>query len=81
MLCSFATFLAQEGLKLQSIECYLSALRHAQIANGFPDSRIGLDHPWLECVLRCIKTRVASLSLLLLSHLTSYHPGDPQANP
>lgn len=37
LLCSFATFLAQNGLKFQSIKCYLSALRHAQIANGFPD--------------------------------------------
>ena len=60
LLCSFASFLAEEGLKLQTIKCYLSALRHAQIANGFPDPRIGVDHPRLECILRGIKRSQAS---------------------
>ena len=64
LLCSFATFLAQEGLRLQTIKCYLSALRHAQIANGFPDPRIGLDHPRLECILRGIKRSQATSSLV-----------------
>ncbi len=59
--CS-ATFLAQKGLRLQTIKCYLSALRHAQIANGFPDPRIGLDHPRLECILRGIKRSQATSS-------------------
>lgn len=58
----FATFLVQEGLKLQTIKCYLSTLRHAQIANGFPDPRIGQDHPRLECILRGIKRSQASSS-------------------
>ena len=60
LLCSFITFLDQEGLKHQSIKCYLSALRHAQIANGFPDPRIGLDHPQLDYILRGIKRSQAS---------------------
>ena len=60
LLCSFASFLAQDGLKVQSIKCYLSALRYAQIANGFPDPRIGSDHPRLECILRGIKRSQAS---------------------
>ncbi len=62
LLCSFATFLAQEGLRLQTIKCYLSALCHAQISNGFPDPRIGLDHPKLECILRGIKRSQATSS-------------------
>ena len=62
LLCSFVTFLDQEGLKHQSIKCYLSALRHAQIANGFPDPRIGLDHPRLEGILRGIKRSQAPSS-------------------
>ena len=38
ILCSFATYLAKEGLKYQSIKCYMyiSALRHAQITNWLP---------------------------------------------
>ena len=55
-------YLAQEGLELQSIKCYLSALRHAQIANGFPDPQIGLDHSRLECILRGTKRSQASAS-------------------
>ena len=61
LLCSFATFLAQEGLRYQSIKCYLSALRHAQIASGFPDPRIGSNHPRLEAILRGIKRSQAPL--------------------
>ena len=34
-LCLFAAFLANEGLRAQSISVYLSAVRHLQIAAGF----------------------------------------------
>ena len=55
MLCSFVSFLAQQGLKFQSIKCYLSGVRYLQIAQGFPDPHIGHDYPRLEGVLRGIK--------------------------
>lgn len=54
-LCSFATFLAEQGLKAQSIKCYLSGVRFLQIAEGFPDPHIGQDQPRLESIIRGIK--------------------------
>ena len=47
-LCSFATFLAKGTLKYLTIKCYLSALRHAQIAHGFIDPGIVANFPRLE---------------------------------
>ena len=63
ILCSFATFLAEEGLKLQTIKCYLSGLRFAQLANGFPDPQIGLNCPRLECIIRGIKRSQAEANV------------------
>lgn len=53
-LCKFCAFLANQGLSLQTIKCYLSAVRHQQIAMGFLDPHIsGMAR--LEQVLRGIK--------------------------
>ena len=38
-LCYFAAFLAEKGLAPQTIQCYLLALRNAQLSMGLPDPR------------------------------------------
>ena len=53
-LCLFAAFLANEGLRAQSISVYLSALRHLQIAAGLQAPPLS-SWPWLPYVLRGIK--------------------------
>ena len=42
-------------MKYRSIKCYLSALRHAQIANGFLDPQFVQSYPRLEYLLRGIR--------------------------
>ncbi len=47
--------MAQEGLKHRTIKCYLSALRHLQIASRLPDPFHAASFPFLEYVLKGIK--------------------------
>lgn len=55
-LCSFAAFLAGEGLKHRSVKTYLSAVRHLQISMGLGDPfGAGASFPRLEYVLRGVK--------------------------
>lgn len=54
-LCSFATFLAEQGLKSQSIRGYLFGVHSLQIENGYPDPQIGTNQPHLESMMRGIK--------------------------
>ena len=51
--CLFAAFLAHQGLKSQTISCYLSALRHLQVSNGL-DAPKRADWPRLQYVLKGI---------------------------
>lgn len=53
-LCSFAAYLAHDGLSYQTIKCYLSAIKHLQIESGMNDPRIN-EMAKLEHVLRGIK--------------------------
>ena len=53
-LCSFVTYLADSNLTHQTIKCYLSAVRHLQIAMNKGDPHIS-SMPKLEHVLRGIK--------------------------
>lgn len=52
-VCLFAVFLAQQGLRPQTISSYLSALRHLQIAAGL-DATSRSDWPRLQYVLKGI---------------------------
>ena len=54
ILCTYATYVADQGLRHQTIKCYLSAIRHQQISLGFPDPNIST-MPRLEQLLRGIK--------------------------
>ncbi len=60
-LCYFVSHLHEEGLKHQTIKCYLSGLRHAQIAAGLQDlfSPQAPSRPRLEYVLKGIKRQQA----------------------
>ncbi len=49
LLCSFAAYLADQGLAPQTIRSYLSAVRNTQLALGFPDPR---DHSSLPILKR-----------------------------
>ena len=51
----FATFLAGEGLKEQTIKTYIAALRYLQITMGLPDPRDASSLPRLQLVLMGIK--------------------------
>ena len=57
-LCRYASFLASENLVHSTIKGYLSAIRHLQIATGWPDPGIS-SMPKLEGVLRGIKATQA----------------------
>ena len=54
------TFLASQALKHQTIKCYLSAVRHAQIEAGLHDPFYNTDLSRLEYVLKGIKREQAS---------------------
>ena len=54
-LCYFVSTLAEEGLQHQTLKCYMSALRYAQIARGFADPFAGVSLPCLEFVLKGVK--------------------------
>ena len=53
-LSSFVTYLADQGLKHQTIKCYLSAIRCTQIAEGFAEPNI-FSFPRLVAILRGVK--------------------------
>ena len=57
-LCEYVAYLAQGGMKHQSIKCYLSAARHLQIMSGQGDL-LREKMPLLEYVLRGIKSEQA----------------------
>lgn len=55
LLTYYAAFLAEDGLKEQSIKTYIAALRHLQITMGLPDPRDTSSLPRLRLVLTGIK--------------------------
>ena len=57
-LCQYVSFLAEAGLSHVSIKCYLSAIRHLQIAHSLPDPHIS-SMPKLEGVIKGIKSQQA----------------------
>ncbi len=50
LLCSFAAYLADEGLAPQTIKTYLSSVRNTQLSLGFPDPREQSSLPILKRV-------------------------------
>ncbi len=64
VLSLFVSTLANQGLKHQTIKCYLSAIRHLQVSQGFPEPYQGISMPRLEYVLRGLKKNTR----LLLRH-------------
>ena len=50
LLCSFAAYLADQGLSPQTIKGYLAAVRNTQISLGFPDPRVQSSLPILKQV-------------------------------
>ena len=68
LLTYYAAFLAEEGLKEQSIKTYIAALHHVQIAMGLPDPRDTSSLPRLRLVLTGIKR-------------TQAEAGSPSRNP
>ena len=53
-LCNYATYLADQGLRHQTITCYLSAISHQQISLSLLDPNWS-SMPCLEQLLRGIK--------------------------
>ena len=53
-LSSFMSFLADQGLKHQTLKCYLSAIRSAQIAHGYTEPNFS-SFPHLVAILNGIK--------------------------
>ncbi len=58
-LCSFVSYLANEGLKHRTLKVYLSAVRHLHIERGLQDPFQGKPSPRLQYVLRGIKKHEA----------------------
>jgi len=54
-LCMYVAYLANQGLKHQTLKCYLAALRHMQIEAGLGNPFIAGSFPRLEYVLKGIK--------------------------
>ena len=57
-LCQYVSFLANQGLAHRTIKAYLSAVRHLQIANKYPDPIMN-SMPRLEQVMRGVKSQYA----------------------
>ena len=77
LLCSYASFLADEGLAPQTIKSYLSALRNMQLSLGFPDPREQSALPVLKRVqagisrCRLLKGTPSRVRLPLTAHILS----------
>ena len=54
-ICQYVSKLSEEGVSHASIKCYLSAVRHLQIAQGFADPHMS-DMPKLEQVVKRVKS-------------------------
>ena len=70
VLCPYVAFLSGQSLKYQTIKCYLSALRHSQIAQGFPNPFTPGAFPQLEYVLKGVQRSphtLPSLKRLLIT--------------
>ena len=61
LLCRYVSYLADQGLSPKSTKCYLSAVRHLQIANHMHDPKIN-EMSRLEQVTRGIKRKYAQKS-------------------
>lgn len=60
LLCSFAAFLADQGLAPQTVKSYLSAVRNSQISLGLPDPRDQSSLP----ILKRVQAGIARLRML-----------------
>lgn len=75
LLCSFATYLADQGLAPQTGKSYLSALRNMQISLGLPDPRDASSLPILKRVqagisrTRLLKRTPPKVRLPITAHL------------
>ena len=58
-LCSYVSFLVNQGLKHRTIKSFLSAIRHLQISEGLGDPFHGITMPKLEYVLKGVKNHQA----------------------
>ena len=55
VLCSFAAYLADQGLSLQTVKSYLAGVRNMQLSLGLPDPRDQSSLPILKHVQAGIK--------------------------
>ena len=62
-LLSYVAFLPQEGLKHQTIKCYLSVIQHFQIAASMPDIFLNANFPYLGYILLRIKKTISTVRL------------------
>ena len=75
LLCTFAAFLADQGLAPQTIKSYLAAVRNMQITLGFPDPREKSSLPLLKRVqagisrLRMLKGSPPRIRLPITVHI------------
>ena len=75
LLCTFAAFLADQGLAPQTIKSYLAAVRNMQISLGFPDPREQSSLPLLKGVqagisrLRMLKGSPPRICLPITAHI------------
>ena len=89
LLCSYAAFLADQGLASQTIKSYLSALRNLQLTLGLPDPREKSSMPILKRVqagirrIRYQKGPPSRIRLPITAHLLKRikHALDTSLNP
>ena len=67
-LCSFVAYLAKSGISYQTIECYLSAVKHMQVERGMGELQF-TSMPVLEHVLRGVKKEHAKKAKPTLTRL------------
>ncbi|XP_064402396.1 uncharacterized protein LOC135348148 [Halichondria panicea] len=60
LLCSFASYLADEGLAPQTVKTYLASVRNTQLSLGLPDPREGSSLP----ILKWAQAGISRLRLL-----------------
>ena len=74
-LSAFVAFGVNQGLKHQTVKCYLSAVRHLQISSGGGDPRVE-SMPVLQLVLRGGKKGAVRQSP---THAATHYPVYPRA--
>ena len=76
-LCQYVSFLAEAGVSHVSIKCYLSAIRHLQIAHSLPDPHISFGFVHSGEITVPLESAYDPAAHLTYSDISINDPGHP----